>query len=167
MRVRALLVLAAAATALVGCSQPPAGPGGGKAEGAVKLGPKDGAWSQREALEGPMALWGPPGLGKEALALTCLPRPRRGLVVTLFPPALPPEMAGGELMLRVDGKGLGSPLTAKDEGAFEARLAASDTLVKSLTDAHSIRFEVKASGPAGADTGPAAEPLKRVLATCG
>lgn len=163
---KALLLLLAAATALAACSKPGAA-GQSKAEGGVKLGPKDGAWSERQALEGPMALWGPPGLGKEAIALTCLPQPRRGLVVTLFPPALPAEMAGGELMLRVDGKGVGVPLTAKDEGAFEARLPAAAATIKSLSHARSIRFEVKAAAPAGADTGPAGEPLKRVLAACG
>lgn len=150
---------------LAGCSKgkdapPPGAP-------VLKIGPKDGGWSQREALEGPMAVWGPAELGKEVLAVTCLPSPRRTLVVTLFAAAMPSgKPATGDLTIRADGQALGVPLSPKEDGAAEARLPVTDALMKSWDGAKDLRFEVKSSPGDGADTGAPSDNLKRVLAAC-
>lgn len=160
MRVAATLLLGG--LALAACSK---GQGASADATPPRLGPNAGTWSARPALEGPMAVWGPPGLGKEVLSVTCLPQPRRTLVISLFAPATPSKPPTGELMIRVDGKAVGVPLVSK-AGGGEARLPVSDALVRRWEGARDLRFDVAASPGDGADTGPVSQPLKEVVAAC-
>ena len=164
-RVRVLLLTACVAAGLAGCDKAGGDQG---AAGAGSPGPGDGVWSEREALEGPMAIWGPAGAaaGREVLSITCLPRPRRTLVVTLFGPKPGAPPLTGELTIAADRNVLKTLLSPKDHGAAEGRAPATDALIAAWESARALSFSVAASPGAGARTGAADAPLKRVLASC-
>lgn len=140
------------------------GRGGGEG-GETKLPKPDGVWSLREGLEGPMAAFGPPSAPEGVVTVTCLPRPRRTLVVTLIAPSAGAALAG-DMRLRADRRTFNAPIAIKDEGVAEARLLAEDATLKALASAHDLRVEVPAAPAASLDTGRPEAPLKRVLAAC-
>ncbi len=149
----------AAALALAGCNRP-VGEDGTRGPSLPR---PNGVWSAREALQGPMAVFGPLNAPEGVLTVTCRSTPST-LIVTLL--SLPQNARlSGDMVLRAGRRTFHAPLAVKD-GSAEADFPADAALTSALSSADDLRVETPSAPKAGLDTGRPDAALRGVLAAC-